>query len=429
MAKLRGCFSKLLFLIVIVGAAAAALPLLPISPLKDAVELKLSNALSRKVTIDSVRLSLITGPFLTVTGMTVQEDPEFGQSVFLKAGELRAGINVIETLRTRQIVLDTITLKSPLIDLVKNSKGAWSWTTLGKHQPEQAGVSRLVPHIMTALSILSLPAQNSLSTQAFRGIKIEGASLRLHDYSGAKALEVLYKNISLNASLTSIAGDDSSAGSQASGELVVQSEGDGEADTFKATLPFNLKIDHSGSTALALSGSIGPGPIETTNIKIGAITFNGEITSNIEAPLTGKGHMSATDMVIHSVNLSERVAHSLKLDQIGDMSPGTAVASLDTDFQISKGTVNTPGLRIQQLDGLGDATAETGSFKIESALNVNYEAKILLSPEATARVKSMSGTVGLLVTIFETNNQLSVPVNITGDLRNPEVQVDVSRIF
>jgi hypothetical protein len=111
------------------------------------------------------------------------------------------------------------------------------------------------------------------------------------------------------------------------------------------------------------------------------------------------------------------------------MSPGTAVASLDTDFQISKGTVNTPGLRIQQLDGLGDATAETGSFRIESALNVNYEAKILLSPEATARVKSMSGTVGLLVTIFETNNQLSVPINITGDLRNPEVQVDVSRIF
>jgi hypothetical protein len=34
-----------------------------------------------------------------------------------------------------------------------------------------------------------------------------------------------------------------------------------------------------------------------------------------------------------------------------------------------------------------------------------------------------------LVTIFDTNNQLSVPIKITGDLRNPDVEVDVSRIF
>jgi hypothetical protein len=139
--------------------------------------------------------------------------------------------------------------------------------------------------------------------------------------------------------------------------------------------------------------------------------------------------MSLTDLVIHTVNLSERVARALKIDQIGDMSPGTAVASLDTDFQISQGTVNTPGLRIQQLDGLGDATVPTGSFKIDSALTVNYAATVVLTPEATSRVKSMSNTVGLLVTIFETNNQLSVPIKITGDLRNPDVQVDVSRIF
>jgi predicted transcriptional regulator len=37
--------------------------------------------------------------------------------------------------------------------------------------------------------------------------------------------------------------------------------------------------------------------------------------------------------------------------------------------------------------------------------------------------------IGLLATLLESNNQLSVPVRITGDLRQPEVQVDVSRIF
>jgi hypothetical protein len=84
MAKTRGCFPRLLLLILIIGVAAAALPLLPISPLKDAVELKLSNTLGRKVTIDSVRLSLITGPYLTLTGMTAQEDAEFGRMCLSK---------------------------------------------------------------------------------------------------------------------------------------------------------------------------------------------------------------------------------------------------------------------------------------------------------------------------------------------------------
>ena len=72
MTNRRGCLSKLLLLIVLIGVAAALVPLLPISPLKSAVEQKLSNALGRKVAVESVRLSLITGPYLTLTGMTVR---------------------------------------------------------------------------------------------------------------------------------------------------------------------------------------------------------------------------------------------------------------------------------------------------------------------------------------------------------------------
>ena len=178
-----------------------------------------------------------------------------------------------------------------------------------------------------------------------------------------------------------------------------------------------------------MSGSIGPGPIETRNIGIGAFAINGEIDSNRNEPLTGNGQMSANDLDIHTVNLSERVARALKLDQIGDMSPGTTVATLETDFQVSQGTVHTTGLRIQQLDGLGDATAPNGSFKIESVLIVNYAATVVLSSEATSRVKSGSPTLGLVVTILESNNRVSVPINVSGDVRNPEVQVDVSRIF
>ncbi|MEK6287479.1 MAG: AsmA family protein [Acidobacteriota bacterium] len=429
MAKPRGCLSKLLLLMVIIGAAAVATPLLRLAPLKNAVELKLSEALGRRVIIDSARLTLIGGPYVTLTGMTAGEDPEFGEGTFLKANEVRADLDVIQYLRTRQIFIDSITLKSPQIDLVKNSGGVWSWTTLGRQSSEQSPVSRLVSEAVSFLSILSLAPGANLSEPTFRKIKIENASVKMIDYTGSKPSQVLYKNIVLNASLNPYAGGDARGGSQVKGELVVQSEEDGEADRFNATLPFDLRIDDLDASKLSVTGSVGPGPIETKNVSIGALAINGEINSNREAPLTGNGQMWATGLVIHTVNLSERVAQALKLDQIGDMSPGTAVASLETAFQISEGTFNTTGLRIQHLDGLGDATVPTGYFKIESALTVNYEATVVLSPEATLRVKSVSSTLGLVVTILETNNRVSVPINISGDVRNPEVQVDVSRIF
>ena len=77
MAKTRGCLSKLLLLIVIIGVAVAAAPLVPLSPLKSEVEARLSDTLGRRVTIDSVRLRLIGGPYLAITGMTAEEDPQF----------------------------------------------------------------------------------------------------------------------------------------------------------------------------------------------------------------------------------------------------------------------------------------------------------------------------------------------------------------
>src|SRR5437660_6802689 len=128
MAKPRGCLSKLLLLILVIGAAAAVTPLVPLSPLKNAVELRLSDTLGRRVTVDSVRLNLLGGPYLTLTGMTAHEDPLFGEGLFLKANEVRAGLDVVQYLRTRQIAIDSITLKSPQIDLIKNQDGVWSWT-------------------------------------------------------------------------------------------------------------------------------------------------------------------------------------------------------------------------------------------------------------------------------------------------------------
>jgi uncharacterized protein involved in outer membrane biogenesis len=429
MAKPGGRLRKLVLLLVVLGAAVVAIPFLPLSPLKSAAELRLSAMLGRRVTIDSARLNLLGGPHLTLTGMTAQEDKDFGGGVFLKADEVRAGFDILQYLRTRQILIDSITLKSPQIALVKNTDGVWSWTTLGKQLPEQPVVSRLVTQAIARLTILSPVSSAEISSSGLRSLNIESASVRVVDESPQAPSEILYKNIYLSASLTPYPAGDPRGSSQAKGEVNAKSNEAEDADLLQATLPFDLTIDGRNASELGVSGSIGPGPIETKNLRMSEFAINGKIEAEKAAQLTGNGRMSASDLFIGTFNLSEQVAHALKVDQIGDMSPGTLVTSLETDFQFSKGSFNTRGLRIQQLDGLGDATAESGNFKIESALEVDYHANIMLTSDATSRIKAIGPMVGLLATILETNNRLSVPINIRGDVRKPDIAVDVNRVF
>lgn len=430
MARPRWRFLRLLFILSLITTAAIfAAPFVPIPPLKDELQLKLSEALGRKVTIESARLTLIGGPYVTLTGMSAHESPVFGEGVFLRADTVRADIDILRYLRTRRFVIDSLTLVSPKIDFIKNANGVWSWTTIGREPSQQASLSGITSKAamgFPALAVLSLWDGN-LSTPAFQKISIENASVRLIDRTGSGPPEVRYKNIALTASLTPCA-DGAGTCSQAKGEVIAQSDDDGETDLFKTALPFDLKIERE-SPSLSISGSIGPGRIETGNLDVGALTITGNIHSENGGALTGKGQMSASQMFIRTVNLSERVARALKVDQIGDMSTGTGIASLETDFQISQDAIHTPGLRIHELDGLGDATTQDGSFKVDSALTVNYASTVIMSPEATLRLKQIGPMVGVLVTILETNNRISVPIRISGDVRKPDIQVDVSRIF
>lgn len=147
--------------------------------------------------------------------------------------------------------------------------------------------------------------------------------------------------------------------------------------------------------------------------------------------IIGDGHLTSSGVFISSVNVSAQVARALNLNQIGDMNPGTALGALEARFHIEQGTVRTNNLQIQQLDGLGDATSDQGWIRIEAkpAPTLDYAASLLLSQDATAKVKTTSPLIGAAVTIFESDNRVLVPVNILGEVRNPQVQVDVKRLL
>jgi hypothetical protein len=431
MARARRWFLRLFLVVVlIVVAVVVAAPLIPLSAFRPAVERKLSETLGRTVTVDSVRLNLVSGPYLTITGMTAREDPAFGDGVFLSSQEVRADLDIVQYLRTRHIVIEAMTVKSPQIHLVKSAAGAWSWTTIGR-RPTQSTVapSSLIRAIRDPASSSLFQLAGDSSAVTFRKMTAENALVMLTDRTTSDATQTFYKSVSLSVHLAPGGTGDSGPVTEVKGEFSAQSEEDGQAELFRAVLPVDLRMERIAPSTLSVSGSIGPGPLETKNISIAAFALNGQISAERGAPLVGSGRLAAQAMLIHPINLSAKVAEALKINQIGDMSPGTSVGDLETDFQMAQGLVTTTGLHIKEIDGLGDATARNGSFKIGSALTVSYAATITLAVDATSRLKSASTMLGLLATVFETDNRLSVPINIKGDVRKPEIHVDVSRIF
>lgn len=186
----------------------------------------------------------------------------------------------------------------------------------------------------------------------------------------------------------------------------------------------NLNLDEALSSKLQMAGQI-TGHVNA-RFKLGGLLRGFQ---EMVPTIVGGGRVSSTGLFIASVNLSEQVASALKLGQIGDMGQGTKTGALEADFQVEQGVVRTSNLQIQQLDGLGDATSDEGWFKVEAAPTLSYAASLLLSNDATAKVKTTSPIVGAAVSLFEVNNRIAVPVNIAGDVRQPQVQVDVRKFI
>lgn len=447
MAKQRRWLPRLLVLLALTVVPLAIAPLLPLDSLKPAVESRLSATLGRKVTVGSMRLSFWGGPYLTINGMTAKEDPAFGDGDFLKSDQVRADFAIMDYVLHQQVVIEGITIKSPELTFIKNSGGTWSWTTLGQSAPEQVAPEQvalarpLAPQTVHPLLAVMFALVVDLKNASFNNIHIESASVRLIDKTGEQPPESLYKNISLDASITRPAAEAAENGSHATGNIRAESDESDASEILKMSMPFDLNITRGAAPGLSVGGALGPGPLQTKNFSAQTFKVDAKVNAGGAAPseasatkraisnVTGDGHISSSEMFIPSVNISEQVARALNLSQIGDMSPGTAIGNLETDFKIEQGVVYTSNLSIQQLDGLGDATANNGWFKVESALVLNYAATVLLSPEATAQVKRVSPLLGAAISVLESNNRVPVPVNITGDVRKPQVQVDVSRIF
>jgi AsmA protein len=122
----------------IVVAAAIALPIVVAAAIplfvnantfRPKIESRLSAALSRKVTLGDLSLSLMKGR-LDANDLAIAEDPKFGQTPFFTAKRLHIGVQMKPLIFHHELLIQSFEVDTPQIHLIRAEDGTWNFSTL-----------------------------------------------------------------------------------------------------------------------------------------------------------------------------------------------------------------------------------------------------------------------------------------------------------
>lgn len=174
-------------------AATVALPLLAAAAIRlfvDAntfrptIENRLTAALSRKVTLGALNLSVMTGS-LVADDLAIAEDPRFGQTPFFTAKRFRIGVQMKPLIFNRQLIVRSFEVDAPQIHLIRAEDGTWNFATLSHDTASQNTQTDTLPDLPVGIitikdgsaTIEKLPLQRDPQVYDHLDVKLEHFSL------------------------------------------------------------------------------------------------------------------------------------------------------------------------------------------------------------------------------------------------------------
>src|SRR5262245_15315751 len=125
--KKLGIVVGILVAVLIVGIAAAWL-FFDVNHYRGLIQTQLEQQLGRKATLGTMRLGLFPLRF-QVAEPVIAEDPRFGSTPFLRAENLAIQVSLSSLIRGA-VKVQSIELRRPSVELVKNKEGVWNFSTL-----------------------------------------------------------------------------------------------------------------------------------------------------------------------------------------------------------------------------------------------------------------------------------------------------------
>ena len=154
----------LIVVVVLVGIILALPFLIDLNKYQDQYKPLIEDALNRKVQLQDIRLTMWPRIGARIAGFAVLDDPAFGSSSFTSLTSLDVGVKLMPLL-SGKVEVEDITLRDPVITVIKNKNGVLNVSTICRTGVELPSTPSRAPIPSTEgpLKILALLAVDRVS--------------------------------------------------------------------------------------------------------------------------------------------------------------------------------------------------------------------------------------------------------------------------
>lgn len=181
--------------VLIIGAILSLPFLIDLKTYEGQYKPPIEEALNRKIQFQDIRLTIWPRIGARVEGFTVLDDPAFGSGPFASLASLDVAV-LLTPLLSGKVEVDEITLRDPVITVIKNQKGVLNVSTVGRPGvPLPETPSRApIPSTEGPLKILGLLAVDHVS--------LVGGRITYRDLSAGQPTEYVLQDFGMD--LTSV---------------------------------------------------------------------------------------------------------------------------------------------------------------------------------------------------------------------------------
>jgi len=319
-------------IVVVLFLIVLALPLfINANQFKPTLQTQLGSALGRSVGVGDISLSILSGG-VTVSDVSIGDDPAFSKSPFLTAKSVSVGVELLPLIFSKKLEVRSLTVKDPEVNLIHTANGTWNYSSLGGNASTAKGATKNPASGESG-------AAGSLSVGK---ISIENGKIIVSG-AGSSAKPSIYQNVSLEASDLS----------------------------YTSQFPFKLTATGPGNAALKVEGKAGPinaadasltpldatlevehldlattGFLNASSGVAGVVDFKGTLSSDGKQ-MNAKGTVKTNKLKLSAtgapssvpVNIDYATTYDLKsrsgnLNQ-GDIHIGSALARLNGAYNVA----------------------------------------------------------------------------------------------
>ena len=330
-------------IVVVLFLIVLALPLfINANQFKPTLQTDLGGALGRPVGIGDISVSIISGG-VTVSEVSIGDDPGFSKSPFLTAKSVSVGVEMLPLIFSRKLEVRSLTVKDPEVNLIHAANGTWNYSSLGGN----SSTAKRAPKNSTTPASGEGGAAGSLSVGK---ISIENGKIIVSG-AGSSAKPSIYQNVNLEASDLS----------------------------YTSQFPFKLTATGPGNAAIKVAGKAGPidaadasltpldATVEVEHLDLANTGFT-DASSGIAGVMDFKGTLSSDGKQMNAKGTVK--ANKLKLSAAG--APSSVPLNVDYattyDLKSRSGNLNQGDIHIgsalARLNGAFNVAAEPAKLNM-----------------------------------------------------------------